>query len=115
MADDCIFCKIASGELQSDVLDHDDTVLVLRDINPQAPVHLLIMPFEHIATVADLDDSHADLVGRMVSMANRMAVQEGVAERGYRLAINCGEEGGQSVDHLHMHLLGGRQLSGALG
>jgi histidine triad (HIT) family protein len=115
MASDCIFCKIGSGEVQGDVLDHDDKVLVLRDINPQAPVHLLIMPFEHVATVADLDDSHADLVGRMVSMANQMAVREGLIERGYRLAINCGKEGGQSVDHLHMHLLGGRQLSGALG
>ena len=115
MASDCIFCKIGSGEIEGDVLDHDDRVLVLRDMSPQAPLHLLIMPFEHIATVADLDDSHAYLVGRMVSMANRMAVQEGVAERGYRLAINCREEGGQSVDHLHMHLLGGRQLSGTLG
>ncbi len=115
MAADCIFCKIASGEIQGDVLDHDDKVLVLRDISPQAPVHLLVMPFEHIASVADLDDSSADLVGRMVAMANRMAVREGVAERGYRLTINCGEEGGQSVGHLHMHLLGGRQLTGTLG
>jgi histidine triad (HIT) family protein len=115
MAEDCIFCKIASGETPGDVLDHDDKVLVLRDINPQAPVHLLVVPFEHVASVAGLDDSSADLVGRMVAMANRMAVQEGVADRGYRLAINCGNEGGQSVGHLHMHLLGGRQLTGTLG
>jgi len=115
MADDCLFCKIASGEIQGDVVDHDDKVLVLRDINPQAPVHLLVLPFEHIQSVADIDESNADLIGRMTLMANQAAANEGIAEKGYRLALNCGHEGGQSVDHLHMHVLGGRQLTGQLG
>ena len=115
MAGDCIFCKIGSGEIKSDILDRDEKLFVLRDINPQAPVHLLVIPFEHIPSLADIGESQADLISRMVLMANKAAIQQGVAEKGYRLAINCREEGGQTVGHLHMHLLGGRQLSGRLG
>ncbi|MCH9036310.1 MAG: histidine triad nucleotide-binding protein [Chloroflexi bacterium] len=112
---DCIFCKIAGGEVPSDILHQDDRVIVIRDINPQAPVHLLIMPREHIASLRDIDDANASLMGHMALVANQMAEREGVAEKGYRLAINCGDEGGQTVGHLHAHLLGGRQLSGRLG
>ncbi len=112
---DCIFCKIAGGEVQGDVLHRDDKALVLRDINPQAPTHLLVLPIEHLGTVMEINESNASLMGHMVLLANRMARQEGLADKGYRLAINCGEEGGQTVGHLHMHVLGGRQLSGQLG
>ncbi len=112
---DCIFCKIAGGEVQGDVLHRDDKALVLRDINPQAPTHLLVLPIEHLGTVMEITESNASLMGHMVLLANRMARQEGLADKGYRLAINCGEEGGQTVGHLHMHVLGGRQLSGQLG
>ena len=112
---DCIFCKIAGGEVPSDILHQDDRVIVIRDINPQAPVHLLIMPREHTASLRDITDANASLMGHMVLVANRMAEREGLAEKGYRLAINCGDEGGQTVGHLHAHLLGGRQLSGRLG
>ena len=115
MANDCLFCKIGKGEIPGDVIEHDEKVLVLRDINPQAPVHLLVMPFEHIASVQDISEANADLMGEMVLMANKVAAQEGVEKRGYRLVINCGEEGGQSVRHLHMHVLGGRKLSGQMG
>ncbi len=115
MANDCIFCKVGKGETPADVIDHDDRVLVMRDINPQAPVHLLVLPFEHVPSVADIGEDNAGLLQRMVLMANRAAKQAGVADSGYRLAINCGEEGGQTIGHLHLHLLGGRQLSGRLG
>ena len=114
MANDCIFCKIGKGEIQGDVLDHDDRLFLLRDINPQAPVHLLIIPFEHVETVADVSPG-SDLVARMAAMANAAASKEGLAGRGYRLVINTGHEGAQSVDHLHMHVLGGRLLSGQMG
>ena len=112
---DCIFCKIAKGEVPSDVLHQDDELLVIRDINPQAPTHLLIMPKEHLDSLRDITEANAALISHMVLLANQMAQKEGVAERGYRLAINCGEEGGQSVGHLHLHLLGGHALSGRLG
>ncbi len=115
MSTDCIFCKIARGEIKSDVFFRDDTIMVLRDISPQAPSHLLVMPLEHMPSVREITDANALLIGRMVVKANQVAAREGVADRGYRLAINCGVEGGQSVGHLHMHVLGGRQLSGKLG
>ena len=112
---DCIFCKIAQGEIPSDVLHQDDKALVIRDINPQAPTHLLILPREHLDSLRDITDANVSLMSHMVLLANRMAEREGVAEKGYRLAINCGQEGGQTVGHLHIHLLGGRALSGRLG
>ena len=112
---DCIFCKIIAGEMPADVVYSDEEVVAFRDINPQAPVHFLIIPGEHITTLADLPEEKAVLVGHMVDVANRLAVSEGISERGYRVVINCGQQGGQLVQHLHMHLLGGRQLAGSLG
>ncbi len=112
---DCIFCKVAKGEIPSDILHQDDKALVIRDINPQAPTHLLILPKEHLGSLRDINGANASLMSHMVLLANRMAKREGVADKGYRLAINCGEEGGQTVGHLHIHLLGGRHLSGQLG
>jgi histidine triad (HIT) family protein len=107
---DCIFCKIVAGEIPSDILYQDEEVIAFRDINPIAPTHLLIVSKKHIPSLLHLTDAEAPLIGHMVKIANRLAREHGVAESGYRLAINCGKEGGQLVPHLHMHLLGGRIL-----
>ena len=112
---DCIFCKIIGGQIKSEELHRDEDLVVIRDISPQAPVHLLILPLEHIARLSDANAGHQGLLGRMILVANRMMVREGVAASGYRVAVNTGPEGGQTVEHLHMHLLGGRRLSGQLG
>lgn len=112
---DCIFCRIIQGEVPSETLHRDDQTIVIRDINSQAPTHLLIMPIRHLGAVSDITSENASLISHMVLVAKEMALKEGIAERGYRLAINCGKEGGQTVQHLHMHLLGGRALSGKLG
>ena len=110
---DCIFCQIAAGKIPSETLYQDEKVIAFRDINPQAPVHLLIIPKSHIPSLAQLAES--TLIAHMVDVANQLAKEEDVFEGGYRLVINCGREGGQLVPHLHMHLLGGRRLSDALG
>jgi histidine triad (HIT) family protein len=112
---ECIFCQIASGKIPSDFIYQDEEVIAFRDINPQAPVHLIIIPRRHIPSLAQISQADSALIGRMVAIANQLAKGEGVADKGYRLAINCGKEGGQAVPHLHMHLLGGRNLSGRLG
>jgi histidine triad (HIT) family protein len=112
---DCIFCKIAGGDIPADILYTDEEVIAFRDISPQAPVHVVIIPGEHIATLADLPEEKSVLVGHMVEVANRLAVSESISESGYRVVINCGQQGGQVVQHLHMHLLGGRQLADTLG
>jgi histidine triad (HIT) family protein len=112
---DCIFCQIVAGKVPSEILYQDEEVVAFRDINPQAPTHLLITPKKHIPSVAHLSRAQLPLIGRMVDVANQLAKREGISETGYRLAINCGEWGGQQVPHLHMHLLGGRRLSGRLG
>lgn len=112
---DCIFCKIVGGEIPAEVLHRDEQVIVIRDINPQAPTHLLVLPTLHLPSVRDIGDDNASLAGHMTVIANNMARKEGVFDKGYRLAINCGDEGGQTVGHLHMHVLGGRQMSGELG
>ncbi len=112
---DCIFCQIVAGKVPSDIVYQDEEVAAFRDINPRAPVHLVIIPKKHIPSLAHLSEAESPLMGHMISIANQMARSEGISEKGYRLAINCGKEGGQLVPHLHMHLLGGRQLSGALG
>jgi histidine triad (HIT) family protein len=112
---DCIFCQIASGKIPGDIVYQDQEIIAFRDIKPKAPLHLIIIPRKHIPSLDQLKESDAALVGRMVAVANRLAKDEGVAEKGYRLAVNCGKEGGQLVPHLHIHLLGGRQLSDSLG
>ena len=112
---DCIFCKIAAGEIPADILHTDEEVIAFRDINPQAPVHVVIMPGEHIGTLAELPEEKSVLVAHMVDVANKLAISEGISESGYRVVINCGQQGGQDIQHLHMHLLGGRQLAGNLG
>jgi len=112
---DCIFCKIIAGEIPGDIVYQDKEIIAFRDIKPKAPLHLIIIPRKHIPSLDQLKESDAALVGRMVAVANKLAKDEGVAQKGYRLAVNCGEEGGQLVPHLHIHLLGGRQLSDSLG
>ena len=112
---DCIFCKIVAGQVPSDVVYSDDRVVAFRDINQMAPVHLLIIPREHIASLNDINEHQILLIGHMVLVAKQLAKQQGIATKGYRVVINCGPQGGQEVQHLHMHLLGGRELSGGLG
>jgi histidine triad (HIT) family protein len=112
---DCIFCKIANGEVPTSLVHNDAEILAFRDINPVAPTHILIVPRRHIAALTDLADTDLPLVARMVKVANDLARQEGIADKGYRLVMNCGREGTQLVQHLHLHLIGGRQLSGRIG
>ena len=112
---DCIFCQIIAGKIPSDIVYQDEEVVAFRDINPLASTHLLIVPKRHIPSLAHLSEADLPLIGHMVSVANQLAKKEGVAERGYRLVMNCGQEGGQVVPHLHMHLIGGRRLSDAFG
>jgi len=106
---DCLFCKMVAGEIKPDIVYQDEAVLAFRDINPQAPVHILIIPKKHVETLNDLDDSV--LAGHLLKTAVSLAKQEGLAEDGYRTVFNCNKDGGQEVFHLHMHLLGGRQMS----
>lgn len=112
---DCIFCHIVSGKIPGDIVYQDEEVIAFRDINPQSPVHLLIIPREHFTSLADINDKETCLIGHMVGVAKQLAIDEGISGNGYRLVINCGKQGGQLVPHLHMHLMGGRQLSGQLG
>jgi histidine triad (HIT) family protein len=112
---DCIFCKIVAGQIPSDVVFTDDRVIAFRDISPMAPVHLLIIPREHIASLNDITEQQTVLIGHMAQVAKQLAKQQGIATKGYRVVINCGPQGGQVMQHLHMHLLGGRELSGGLG
>ncbi len=107
---DCLFCKIAAREIPAKFVHEDAELVAFRDIAPQAPTHILIIPREHIATLNDLSEQHAGLIGQMTMLAQRLARQEGVAEEGYRLVFNCNAGAGQSVWHVHMHLLGGRPM-----
>lgn len=110
MSDD-LFIKIIEREIPADIVFEDDELLAFRDINPQAPVHILIVPKRRIPTINDLGDDDAALVGRMVLAARKLAADEGLSSDGYRLVFNCNEHGGQSVFHIHLHLLGGRQMN----
>ncbi len=107
-----IFSKIINRELPADIVYEDDEILAFRDISPQAPVHVLVIPKMEIATVNDIRPDQAELVGKMVLAAQKIANDEGIAEDGYRLVINCNRHGCQEVFHLHLHLVGGRQLHG---
>jgi histidine triad (HIT) family protein len=107
---DCLFCKIVAGKIDADIVHQDDKVLAFRDINPQAPTHVLIIPRNHVPTINDLTESDVDDVGRLFLAARAVAKQEGLEEDGYRAVMNCMEGAGQSVFHLHLHVLGGRPL-----
>ena len=112
MGEDCIFCKVGSGEIESDVLYRDDYCFVVKDIAPKAPVHMLIIPNRHFTYLANLSPEHYAMIGGMFSAAEEMARREGVTDSGYRLIINQGDDAGQQVAHLHLHLLAGRPLHG---
>jgi histidine triad (HIT) family protein len=105
-----IFSKIISRELPTDIVYEDDDILAFRDISPQAPVHILIIPKVKIVTLNDIQPAQAELIGNMVLVAQKIARQEGIAEDGYRLVMNCNQHGGQAVYHIHLHLMGGHQL-----
>ena len=110
MAEDCIFCKIIRGEIPSDTLQRDDSVIAIRDISPRAPTHVLVIPLEHVTYLDTVPSENETLLGHMLLVGRDVARSEGVMESGYRLAINQGPDSGQMVDHLHLHVLGGRQL-----
>ncbi len=112
LVEDCIFCKIVNKEVPADIVFEDDELIAFNDISPQAPIHVLVVPRAHISTVNDLDEDHAGLVGRMVLRAQALAEARGIDEDGYRLILNCNAGGGQTVFHIHLHLLGGRQMRG---
>jgi histidine triad (HIT) family protein len=107
----CIFCKIAQGEIPAKLAYQDDQFVAFHDINPQAPTHILIIPRQHIATLNDLTEENKDVVGGMTLVAQKLAKELGIAEAGYRLVLNCNAGAGQSVWHIHMHMLGGRAMA----
>jgi histidine triad (HIT) family protein len=106
----CLFCEIAAGRVPSKIVDQDDSVLAFHDINPQAPVHVLVIPRRHITSLVDLSPEDDALVGSLARRARDVATQLGLAPRGFRLVFNCGSDAGYSVFHVHLHLLGGRAL-----
>lgn len=108
---DCLFCKMAKGEIKPDMVLETDDLIAFRDINPQATTHVLIVPRKHISTTNDLTAADSELVGKLVLTAKQIADQEGIAESGYRLVMNCNAGAGQTVFHIHLHLLGGRHMS----
>lgn len=107
---DCLFCKIAGGEISANMIYHDDLVVAFDDINPQAPLHKVIIPRQHISTLNDLQEEDGKLIGHMFQTAGKLAKQLNIAEDGYRLVANCNANGGQTVFHIHLHLLGGRNM-----
>lgn len=111
MSSNCIFCKIVAGEIPAEQVFADEQVVAFRDIDPQAPEHILIIPRRHIPTTLDLSEGDNDLVGHIYQVAGRIARQLGFAEQGFRVVNNCNEQGGQVVWHLHFHLLAGRQMN----
>ena len=108
---DCLFCKILEGEIPADIVFENDDVLAFRDVNPEAPTHILIIPRQHISTVNDLTDNHELIMGKLFSVAKIIAAREGVSDDGYRMVVNCNEKAGQTVFHIHMHLLAGRSMT----
>lgn len=107
---ECVFCNIANKVIVSDLLYEDEAVFAIKDIAPKAPVHLLVLPKKHIVSVNDLQTEHQELIGSLMLVAKQLAKQHGVASSGYKLVVNVGEDGGQVVPHLHMHVLGGKKL-----
>jgi len=112
--EDCVFCKIVAGKIPSKTVYQDDEIMAFHDIHPMAPTHILIIPKKHIPSLAELPDEETCLIGEMAKVATQLAREQGIAERGYRIVVSSGKEGGQVVPHLHMHLLGGRKMSDRL-
>jgi histidine triad (HIT) family protein len=111
MADDCIFCKIVQGTIPAKIAFQNDEMLAFHDINPAAPTHILIVPRQHISSTAELNEQTSSLVGRMVLTAAQLAREQNIEASGYRIVTNTGSDGGQTVNHLHLHLLGGRHMA----
>jgi histidine triad (HIT) family protein len=108
---DCIFCKIVEGDIPAEKVYEDDEIVAFSDIDPQAPVHVLVIPKRHIPNISEITTGDADLVGRLIAVGNRIAREKEIAGKGYRLVINSGPDGGQAVDHIHLHVLGGRKMT----
>lgn len=108
---DCLFCGIAAGDIPSKQVHTDDLVVAFHDISPRAPTHILLVPREHIRSAADLTDEHAPIVGHLLAIAAQLAREQGIEQAGYRIVTNVGRGAGQSVDHLHLHLMGGRPMA----
>jgi len=106
----CIFCRIVNKEIPAKIVYEDDKVLAFHDINPQAPYHILVIPKKHISTLLELTEEDKDLIGHIYLVMNKLAQELGVAERGYRVVVNCNEEAGQTVFHVHFHFLAGREM-----
>lgn len=109
--ENCLFCRIVAGEIPAEVVHDSDTVLAFRDISPQAPTHVLVIPKTHITSLATAEDEHASILGDLMRVCRDVARSEGIADAGYRTVANTGADGGQTVDHLHVHVLGGRPLT----
>ena len=108
---DCLFCKILAGEIPADIIFESESAIAFRDVNPQAPTHVLIIPRQHVASINDIETQHEELVGSLFSAAKAIAAEENLSDDGYRVVMNCNEAAGQTVFHLHLHLLGGRALT----
>jgi histidine triad (HIT) family protein len=108
---DCIFCKIAKKEIPSNIVYEDDRVIAFKDVNPQAPVHILIIPKIHLTSLMDINEENSDLVSHIAIVTKKIAAEYNIDQKGFRLVNNCGKEGGQTVFHLHFHLLGGRMMT----
>jgi len=107
---DCLFCKIVAGDIPADIVYESDTALAFRDINPQSPTHVLVIPRKHISTINDIGVDDETLIGSLYTAAREIAAAEGIADDGYRAVMNCNESAGQSVFHIHLHLLGGKRM-----
>ena len=107
---DCLFCGIANGDIPGDIVYRDESVLAFRDIDPKAPVHLLIIPRKHVAGIHELEEEDGETMGRAMTVARRLAEEHGVSESGFRIVVNTGPDAAQSVHHIHLHLLGGRAM-----
>jgi histidine triad (HIT) family protein len=115
MNDTCLFCKIINGELQATIVHRDDQVTAFRDLNPAGPTHILIVPNRHIDSLNEMRPEDKPLVGHMIFTAKQLAMQEDIAEGGYRLILNTGPDGGQTVFHMHLHLIGGQRMKHPMG
>lgn len=108
--DDCVFCKIIKGEIPSNIVYEDEEIIAFRDIHPCAPIHILVIPKRHITSLVDLKEDDERVIGKIYTVINQIAKKEGIADKGFRVIVNCGEDGGQVVKHIHFHLLGGKKM-----
>lgn len=113
--DDCIFCKIVNKQVPSELVYEDDYVCAFKDINPVAPIHVLIVPKDHLQSLNEIEQNHKELIGHVFLVSKILAREFGISESGYRIVVNCGKDGGQTVNHIHFHLMGGRKFSWPAG